>query len=306
MSYYLHRANAVRALTEPGDSVLITIPGYPGLLSSASPDRRSVQVPLVRDIKSGRWTMDLDSRAMEDALRTCRAMVLCNPHNPTGRTWRAQELFALARLCAKHGVLVISDEIWADWCWEGEGHTFTPFRNVALDSGCSCITVGAPTKTFSTAGVHAAFVVIEDPDLKAKYMRHTMPIACYISNTFGITAIMAAYEYGEPWLQAVKVHVLKNIDYLEAYLGEHIPLIHVLRPEATYNVWLDCSGLQLSPSDLNDFMLNKARIILGRGADFGPEDQYGQWQRINVACSRDMLNDSLVRLKRAVSVGGWS
>ena len=100
-----------------------------------------------------------------------------------------------------------------------------------------------------------------------------MPIACYISNTFGITAIMAAYEYGEPWLQAVKVHVLKNIDYLEAYLGEHIPLIHVLRPEATYNVWLDCSGLQLSPSDLNDFMLNKARIILGRGADFGPEDQ---------------------------------
>ena len=209
--------------------------------------------------------MDLDSRAMEDALTTCRAMVLCNPHNPTGRTWRAR-LFT--------GGFVPSTECWLYPTKSGLtvlGEKATPLPHFAMWrwTQAAAVLLLVPTKTFSTAGVHAAFVVIEDPDLKAVHEAHNAYRLLYKQHR---NNGHVATRIWKPWLQVVKVHAQKH-RLLGAYLGEHIPLIHVLRPEATYNVWLDCSGLQLSPSDLNDFMLNKARIILGRGADFGPEDQ---------------------------------
>lgn len=285
-------STALRTLTEPGEGVLIMTPLYGSLQNIVDGSGRcAVRVAMDRDA-GGNYSMDLAAGgAIDRALRRCTAALLCNPHNPTGRVWAADELRSFAALCSKHGVLVIADEIWADWCHAG--HLFQPFCNFARRAKCDHVVLGSPSKAWSLGGLHASFAVIEQDDLRRRYLSLASPVA----NTFGSVGMMAAYEHGEKWLADVKAHVEGNIEYALKYFENHIPEIIPLRPESTYNMWLDCKQLGLNPKELTAFMLEEAQLALESGTKFDPGGSSGFFQRINVACSRKMLEESMERLR---------
>ncbi len=299
----------------PGDGVLVMTPLYAPLQAAVTGvGRRLVRHPLRAAAATGELELDFSSRLLPTlASGEVAALLLCNPHNPTGRVWRGTELAQIARACARHGVLVISDEIWADWhlSWShgdaGDGSLRTPpprhfpFAEAARASGCSCVTLGAPTKTFNLAGLHCSFAIFEDEELRNKYLRRVEPAVLHYGSTFATTALLAAYDpagSGLRWLAAAKQLVESNVRYLEDYLARHCPLVVPLRPQATYLVWLDCRALGLDDEALSRFMLDEAKLLLSPGAEFAPET--GQWQRINVACSRALLVQAAERLADAV------
>lgn len=298
-------SSAIRALTAPGDAVLAMTPLYGPLQGVVAGSGRKLVTLQLRRREHGGYDMDLsDNGAIEQALPKVSALILCNPHNPSGRVWRLSELSVLASLCARHNVLVICDEIWADWTLDA--HPFAPFRDAARAVGCQHVILGAPSKTWSMAGVHASYAIIEDDALRRAFLAWVEPAFLCYANTFGSVAMLAAYTHGAPWIDACKRYVEGNLDYLEHYLSVHVPRVVPLRPEAGYLVWLDCSRLRLGAADLSKFMLRRARLALSAGAEFDPpgmraaDSPSACFQRINVACRRQMLVEALEQLKEAV------
>jgi cystathionine beta-lyase len=200
-------ANVLEALTEPGDGVLVMTPLYAPLQDAVRGTGRRLERLSLSPGASGHLELDVPSR-LEPLLAAgrIRLLLLCNPHNPTGRVWSRAELGALAAACARHGVLVASDEIWSDWAlWRGGGgggaetgaahssRQYVPFAEAARAAGCAHVTMGAPTKTFNLAGLHCSYVVLEDEGLRERYMRRITPAVLHYGSTFATTAMLAAY-----------------------------------------------------------------------------------------------------------------
>tara|TARA_B110001452_G_scaffold266425_1_gene273267 strand:- start:908 stop:2257 length:1350 start_codon:yes stop_codon:yes gene_type:complete len=290
--------NVLEACTAPGDRVLLMTPLYAPLQQAVSSSGR-VLVPHALQLSQERGRYEIDLPRLEADLQGVSLLLLCSPHNPSGTVWRRSELAAVASACARRGVTLVADEIWADWPLPG-AEPFVPCRAVvpADGGGPRLITLGAPTKSWSLAGLHASFLVIEDDELRQQYTRRALPAFLAFGSTFATTAMLAAYEHGAPWLDAARAHVRANVDVLCSLLRAHVPEVVPLPPEATYLVWLDCSRLGLAPAALHDFLLRRAKLHLSAGEEFAPEA--AQFMRINVACSRPMLLEAVGRLRRAV------
>jgi cystathionine beta-lyase len=238
---------------------------------------------------------DLEEKGADPATTL---FILCSPHNPVGRVWTPDELTRVGEICLKHNVLVIADEIHADLVFKGV--TFTPFAKISTAFTDNAVVCTAPSKTFNLAGLHTSNIIISNPALRRRFQKTLN--RCGMgkwANPFGMVACETAYREGEEWLQQVMAYIEGNLDYLQQYIETHIPGMRVIRPEGTYLVWIDCRGLGLDNQALKRLMMEKARIFPDEGFIFGHEGD--GFERINIACPRSILKETLARIRRAVS-----
>ena len=288
-------AFSIQALTEEGDKVLIQPPVYSPFYSMISSNNRElVKNSLV--LKNGKYEIDFID--FEEKLKTgVKLFILCSPHNPVGRVWSNEELEKIGELCERYGVYIVSDEIHADLIYEpNKHHSIASINSELQDRTITCI---APSKTFNIPGLQASIMIIPNEEIRKKIQNVQEKIAFHGLNIFGNTAIEAAYKFGEGWLEELLVYLKENIKYTVKFIEAELPELNVIQPEGTYLVWIDCRGLGLSENELNDQLIQKGKLALVAGSNYGEEGT--GFIRMNIACPRKMLDDALQRLKVAFS-----
>jgi cystathionine beta-lyase len=283
---------AVHQLCEPGDGVVVQTPIYPPFLGSvAKLGRRLDENPLAQGARG--YQIDLDRlRATTDA-RT-RMLLLCNPHNPTGRVFRRDELEPLAALALERGWWVVADEIHQDLVWSG--HRFVPFASLAPEVEARTITLTAASKAFNIAGLRCAVAIFGSDEQRRRFTALPRHVRGGIG-MLGIEALDAAWRHGEPWLDAVRAYLESNRTYVTDFVREELPGVVLHPPEATYLAWLDCRALELKPSPFAYF-LERAKVALSDGATFGAPGR--GFARINFATSRAILSEALERMAKSL------
>lgn len=288
---------AVRAFTKPADAVLVLPPVYyPFYRVVENNDRRLVCSQL--EYQNGVYSMDFEDIAHKITENDVKLLILCSPHNPICRVWTKEELQKLGSLCKKHGVIVISDEIHCDFAFPEHPHT--PFLKACPDLAENCIICTAPSKTFNLAGLQVSNIFIPGKTLRAQFQKEMDAVAFHGVNRLGAIAATAAYRDGQDWLDACKVYMRENLNYVRNFLAENLPQIKLVEPEGTYFAWLDCSGLGLTKEQLDDLIINKAKLWLDTGSIFG--DCAQQFQRVVLACPRATVQQAMEQLKTAVNL----
>ena len=285
-------ASAIRALTEPGDSVIIQQPVYYPFSSLIRHNgRKVVSSDLVRDAE-GHYSMDYDDFEQKVIRHDVKLFILCNPHNPVGRVWTKEELQRIGRICAAHGVIVFSDEIHFDFVWEGEHNVFQEIDPAFREF---TVTATSPSKTFNLAGLQQSNIFIPNISLKRRFTEEINRTGYDEPTIFGIAAAQAVYENGDTWYESMKAYVEKNICFADEFVREHLPGVSMKKPEGTYLIWLDFSGTGMTTAELDDMIIQKAKLWLDSGAIFGKAGE--GFQRINTACPQSILREALERLE---------
>ena len=281
--------------TEKGDKVIIQPPVYhPFRMITEGMERQVVTNPLV--LENGRYRMNVDGLKKTVAENDCKVFILCNPHNPGGRIWLPEELAEVAEICNEKGILIISDEIHADLALPGNKHT--PFAAVSEKAAQNSITFMAPSKTFNIAGIVSSFAVIPNPAIYKRYLEYLEKRELNQGNLFAYIATQAAYEGGEDWLNAVLKYIQGNIDFVSNFIEKNIPQIKVMKPEASFLIWLDCRELGLSQKELVRLFTDKAHLVLNDGTMFGKEGE--GFMRMNVGSPRAVIEKAMNNLKNAI------
>ncbi|GBF77736.1 hypothetical protein PA598K_06300 [Paenibacillus sp. 598K] len=283
----------VELFSEPGSPVILQSPVYYPFYDVIKMNGRQVaNNPLV--IRDGRYEMDYDH--LESLMQGgARLLLLCSPHNPGGRVWERAELERLGELCARYDVIVASDEIHADLVLAGHRHL--PTATISTDLAQRTITAMAPTKTFNLPGLQSSYAVIQNPELKRRFDYKLKALSIHMMHYFNNDAITAAYTEGADWLDAMLAYVEENLAYAIDYLGEHLPQVVPMKPEATYLLWVDCRGLGRDIAGLKQLMYREAGVAFNEGSVYG--DEGSGYLRINVACPRSVLAQALERFCRA-------
>lgn len=289
----------IQAFTEPGDEVIIQTPVYYPFYDVVKKNNRGlIRNPLSFD--GDRYEMDLGQLEAAITEKT-KMLVLCHPHNPVGRVWKKSELEALAAVCQKHDLLVVSDEIHADLLFEGHQHI--PFASLNEDTAMRTFTCLAPSKTFNLAGIQTSYVVVEDQQMHQKLANHLANSFANMTNSFAEVATEAAYTHGEEWLEELMAYVQSNYTFVKNYVQTHMPVLRVMDSEGTYLLWLDCSKLPLTAAERKKWLVEKAQVALNHGPIFGEEGK--NFERINLACPRKTLQEGLERIKEAYIKRGF-
>jgi len=288
---------AIRAYTNEGDSVLIQQPVYYPFKSSVINNNRTlVNSPLL--YQDGKYSIDFEDFEQKIITHKVKLFILCSPHNPVGRVWTKDELLEIGNICLKHGVIVVSDEIHADFTYSGYQHTvFSTVRPEFADISLICT---APSKTFNLAGLQCSNIWIEDEDLRKKYIKTCHASGYSQLNTAGLAACEAAYTYGDEWLAQLTSYLSNNLTYLRTFLKENLRKVTLVEPEGTYLVWLDFSKTGLHDDEIHNLIVHKAGLWLDDGLMFGPEGSL--FQRINIACPLIILQKALKQLSEAFTL----
>lgn len=288
-------ANAIRAFTNIGDAVLIQKPVYyPFFLTIEDNQRKVVNNSLV--YKNGRYEMDFVDFEEKIISHKVKLFVLCSPHNPVGRVWNKEELLKIGDICLKHKVIVVADEIHADFVYQGHQHQV--FANLKTDYQEITVTCTAPSKTFNIAGLQVSNIFIANENLRKKFKQELKKTANADINVMGLIACQAAYSQGEDWLRQVKIYIAENLEYVKTFLRDNLPQVKLVEPEGTYLLWLDFRELNLTEEELEDLIINKAKLWLDGGTMFGTEGV--GFQRINIACPQKILIQAFTQLKEAL------
>jgi cysteine-S-conjugate beta-lyase len=288
---------ACHTLQEPQGEVLVQTPLYPPILKAPGYAELLLKEVPLRQQESGRYEIDWDS--FEAAFnKNTRLFILCSPHNPVGRVFNEEELRRMAEICLHKGVTICSDEIHCDILFSGNRHI--PIASIDPEVSRSTITLMSPTKTFNIAGLKVSFAVIQDPDLRNKYLKAQQGLVGWV-NIMGLAAAKAAYRYGQEWLDQLLPYLESNRDYLKHFVDTELPGIQMSSPEGTYLGWLDCQKASLGSEFEGDpfkFFLEKARVALNDGKEFGRGGK--GFVRINFGCSRSTLEQALNLIKTEV------
>ena len=239
--------------------------------------------------------MDFDDLERKITGRT-RLFILCNPHNPGGRAWDKDTLIQLAEICYKHGILVVSDEIHSDMALPGNRHT--PFATASELAEQNSITYMAPSKTFNMAGLISSSYIIPNKDIRKKFSEYLENSELANGNIFAYFAARAAYQNGTEWLKQMIDYIQGNMEYVVDFLHQHVPQIKPMIPQASFLIWLDCSGMNMNSNEIQDFMVKKAKLGLNKGITFGPGGE--RHLRLNIGCPRSVLNEAMSLLKKAM------
>ena len=284
---------AVRALTEPGDGIVIQPPVYPPFFRAVRDNGRAlVENPL--KLENGRYGMDFDDLEEKLARPEVTAFILCSPHNPVGRVWTQEELRRVGDLCLKHRVLVISDEIHCDLIQPPFRHV--PFASLGEEYAQNAVIGTACSKTFSLAGLCCANMLVPDPRKKAALEAEVSRSGCSTYTTFGTRALEAGYEQCGPWLDELIAYVGENYRYLRDFMAQHFPDVFIAPLEGTYLAWADLSSLGTDAKERARFLEEEALLYLSHGTPFGAPG----FERFNLACPRAVLAAALDRLPAAV------
>ena len=285
---------AVMTLMEKGDEVIIQPPVYPPFFDAVkNHDRKLVENPLTYD--NGFYSMDFDDLKKKISSKT-KMLILCNPHNPSGRVFSKEELLELGKICLENNILIVSDEIHADIVYKPHKHI--PIASLSDELADITITCMAPSKTFNIAGFATSEIIIKNEELRERYRYIPRSLHICSGNILGDTALIAAYDKGRPWLKRTLRFLEENIDFVVNYIHENIPSIKIEKPESTFLLWLDCTAWGMSQEDLVDFFVKEAHLGLNDGAMFG-EDGKG-FMRMNIGTCRKTLKKALEQLKEAV------
>lgn len=288
-------AMAVKAYTEPGDAVLIQSPVYyPFSEVIADNGRRVVSNTLVLG-DDNRYHMDVADFEEKLKSENVKLFFLCNPHNPVGRVWTKEELTVIGDLCVQYGVTVVSDEIHGDFIFKGEHQVFAGIKKEYEDITITCT---APSKTFNLASMMMSNIFIANPKLRAKFQKQLDAAGTSQLGVMGLVACQTAYSKGEEWYEAMLSYVKANAEFTKQYVEEQLPGVKMIDLEGTYLVWLDFRGTGLSVDELEDLIINKAKLWLDSGKIFG--DCGRGFQRINIACPRATLTEALDRIRDAL------
>jgi len=289
-------AFAIDAFTRKNDKIIIQPPVYhPFRIVPESLGREVINNPLLFD--NGRYSIDFDGLRRIVAENECKILLLCSPHNPAGRVWHEDELKQLAEICYDNNILVISDEIHSDLTLPGYRHR--PFATVSEKARKNSITLMAPSKTFNIAGIVSSFAVTHNPEIRKQYLGYLSPRELDQPTIHALVATEAAYREGREWLDEAIAYIQKNITFVESFLKEHIPQIKVIRPEATFLLWLDCRELHLTQKELAYLFVHKAGLALNNGTIFGKEGE--GFMRLNVGTTLSTLEKALDKLRKAIN-----
>lgn len=286
----------IKALTVPGDRVLVQTPVYNCFFSSIRNNGcEVVSSPLV--YMNGTYRIDFEDLERKAADPKVKLLLLCNPHNPAGRVWTRQELTRIGEICLRNNVMVVADEIHCELVYPG--HTYTSFASISNNFLMNSITCISPSKAFNLAGLQIANIIAAD-----EYMRMKIDKAINVNevcdvNPFGVEALMAAYNHGEEWLEELKHYLSVNYNYLKAYFNEYLPLFPVVMLEGTYLVWVDCSVMKRSSKEIVETLLKEEKLWVNEGSMYGEAGE--GFIRINIACPRQTLIDGLNRLKKGLN-----
>lgn len=288
-------SSAVRKLTTPAEKVVLLTPVYNIFFNSVVNNGRYVlECPLSYDGEQ----YEIDFQALEEALADPQTtmLIFCNPHNPVGKIWSAETMKRVGDLCRKYHVVVVSDEIHCELT--DPGKEYIPFASVSEACRDNSITCIAPTKTFNLAGLQTAAVIVPNPYLRHKIWRALNTDEAAEPNVFGMTAAIAAYQKGGPWLDALRSYLYENKQTARAFLETQLPKLHLVPSEATYLLWIDCKELTEHAKELGRFLREKTGLYLSEGSQYGKTGE--TFLRMNIACRRAVLEDGLERLKQGV------
>lgn len=283
----------INAFTSPGDGVAMLWPIYPPFISLTANNGRIMRGSTLK-WKNGRYEVDFDELEKVLAMPETKLFLLCNPHNPTGRLFGRAELARMGEMCANYGVTVFSDEIHEDIVHRGK---MTPFASIS-DALAAISLVGVnASKTFNVADLRSAGVISLNPALLAAFTawRDRMKMG---ASSLGVAGVSAAWEHGADYANQLVDYLKRNMEYAVSRINEECPGIFAYMPEATYLLWLDCKKLGLNSSSLGAFFLDKAKVALNNGVDFGPGGE--GFMRLNAACPRKTLDEAIDRIAKAL------
>jgi cystathionine beta-lyase len=275
---------SIQSLSDVGDKVIVTPPIYPPFCTTIEAHKRQIaSSPLVKT--HSRFEFNLSSFD-----QNARLFFLSNPHNPAGRAWTRSELIQVGEFCLKNNICIISDEIHSDFIYSGAKHI--PIASISKEFSDITITLNSASKTFNISGLGAAYAIISDQQLRQKFGDHVSQTHLY-PTLFGALATKTAYAQGQIWHGELINYLEKNRDFVIEFIQTELPFIQVFKPEATYLLWLDFSTLTNTHQEIENLLLEKVKIALGNGLEFGAEKYF----RLNLATSLENLKLAMNRLK---------
>ena len=279
----------IKALTMPGEKVLILSPAYNCFFSSIKNNGCEVLESPMKAVDDS-FEVDFDDFEAKCADEKTTLFLLCNPHNPSGRVWTREELQRMYDICQQHGVKVVSDEIHCELVMHG--HQFVPFGTITDN----CVVMNSPSKNFNTAGLQIANIICSHPSWRRRIDRAININEVCDVNPFGIVALQAAYNESEDWIDELNQYLWGNYQLLRDFIAENLPQWKVCRLEGTYLPWVDISAMGITSQELCDRLLAEAKVWINPGTMYGPQTGEG-YVRFNIAIQRSRLLDALQRIK---------
>ena len=285
----------INCLTKPGDRIIVQPPVYTPFYNLIKNNRRELVFnPLVYN--HGIYDMDLNDLENKIDFERPKLMILCNPHNPSGRVWSRETLARVAEICSRYGVIVASDEIHGDMPLFD--NVFTPFALASETARDISICFGAPSKTFNIPGLMSSFAVVHNPAIRKTFFDYLNANEFNSPPFTAVVATEAAFTKGHDWRRQMLDYVGNNVNFVYDFIGVNIPQIYPVKPQASFLMWLNCNKLGLSHDELIDLFVNRARLALNDGETFGPGGE--GFMRLNVGCPLPVLKKALEQLKAAV------
>lgn len=282
---------AVCTFSEPGDEIILMPPVYGPFFRVVKENNRIIRECWMKN-EYGYYTMDYE-KLEESINEKTKAVMLCNPHNPAGRVWSENELEQLVDICAKHQLPIISDDIHCDILSKDHKHTMV--ANVCRKRGVKCITLTSPSKPFNLASVHVANAIIEDEEVRNRF--NNVLAHCHVghANAFSEAALIGAYDESREWLDEMNSYVEANHEYFVTFIKENIPALKTFKPEGTYLIWADFTGVDKVDGRPKEFLDEHCKILVNDGEFFGEAGK--GFVRFNLACPRSYVEKALETLK---------
>ena len=287
---------AIKALTMPGEKVLILSPDYNCFFSSVRNNGCEVLETALKRV-GYTFEVDWDDFEAKCADEKTTVFLLCNPHNPCGRVWTADELSRMNEMCMKYGVKVVSDEIHCELMMPG--HTFQPFAAVSEDCRRNSVILNSPSKSFNIAGLQVANIISSQSEWRRRIDRAININEVCDVNPFGPVALIAAYNESEDWIDELNLYLWENYQFLCDFIEKNIPQWKVCRLEGTYLPWIDISAMGVTSKALCDRLVKEAKVWINPGSMYGLESGEG-YIRVNIACPRSRLQEALQRIKQVL------